>query len=269
MTYGPFAAPAGAPPNFDTVFVDPASYDAFLATGTWRDGATFVVEIRTSEHTGSIVHGGAFQTDLAGIEVEVKDTQRFAATNGWGFFAFDPALATPAKLLAADRPCYACHAQNAGVENTFTQFYPTLFAVAKRKGTVRRDFVGIPPSAGDLGDAILAKGWSAGQSMLATTLAKWPEAALLREQTLNLVAYRVLGAGKLGDALALFTEITVRFPQSANAWDSLSEALEGAKQLPAARDAAKHGLDVLAADKSPNHDAIVKSLQDRASRLGS
>src|SRR4051812_12002498 len=43
MTYGPFAAPAGAPPNFDTVFVDPASYDAFRATGSWRDGTTFVV----------------------------------------------------------------------------------------------------------------------------------------------------------------------------------------------------------------------------------
>ena len=34
--------------------------------------------------------------------------------------------------------CYSCHAQNAAVENTFTQFYPVLRDVAKQKGTFKK-----------------------------------------------------------------------------------------------------------------------------------
>ena len=33
--------------------------------------------------------------------------------------------------------CYACHATHTAVENTFVQFYPTLFEVAREKGTIK------------------------------------------------------------------------------------------------------------------------------------
>ena len=33
--------------------------------------------------------------------------------------------------------CYECHAANTAVDNTFVQYYPTLFEVAKRLGTVK------------------------------------------------------------------------------------------------------------------------------------
>ena len=49
MTYGPLAAAPNSAPNFDSVFVDPRSYDQFVATGTWREGAIFAVEVRASE----------------------------------------------------------------------------------------------------------------------------------------------------------------------------------------------------------------------------
>jgi hypothetical protein len=265
MTYGPLAAAPSAPPNFDTVFVDPRSYDEFVATGTWREGATFVVEVRTSEHTGSIVHGGSFQTDLAGVEVEIKDAKRFPS--GWGFFGFDAALARPAKLLPPTATCYDCHATHAAVENTFTQFYPTLFAVAKAKHTVRPDFVGIPPSSNDLYDAILAGGWARARDVLDATATRWPEAALLGERPLNLLAYRLLAAGKTADAIAVFVAVTQQYPSSANAWDSLGEALEGAKRFADARDATARGLAVVAADPSPQRAAIEQSLRDREARL--
>jgi len=259
MTYGPLTAAPGSAPNFDSVFVDPRSYDQFVATGTWREGAIFAVEVRASEHTGSIVHGGSFQTDLVGIEVEVKDRKRFA--NGWGFFGFDAELATAATVQPATSACYDCHGKNAAVENTFTQFYPTLFAVAKAKHTVRADFVGIPPSAGDLYATLIAHGDL--HALLERTAATWPAAALLREQALNAVGYRLLAQHHEPEALALFREVTVRFPASANAWDSLGEALEAAHELDAARDATNHGLAVVQPEQAP----IAASLNARAQRL--
>lgn len=258
MTYGPLAAPPNSAPNFDSVFVDPRSYDQFVATGAWREGAIFAVEVRASEHTGSIVHGGNFQTDLAGLEVAVKDS-RFA--KGWGYFSFDAELATPAAVHPPSDACYACHGKNAAVENTFTQFYPTLFAVAKAKHTVRADFVGIPPSAGDLYATILAHGDA--HALLDHAAVTWPEAALVREPALNAVAYRLLAAHHTDEAIALFREVTVRFPASANAWDSLAEALEAAHQLDGARDATARGLAVVTADQG----AIAAALHARADRL--
>jgi hypothetical protein len=36
--------------------------------------------------------------------------------------------------------CYACHSRNTAVENTFVQFYPELFEVAKKMGTVKAGY---------------------------------------------------------------------------------------------------------------------------------
>ena len=33
--------------------------------------------------------------------------------------------------------CYGCHGEHTAVENTFVQFYPTLFEVAQKFGTVK------------------------------------------------------------------------------------------------------------------------------------
>ena len=56
MSYA--AQPAGAPPpahsTFDNVFVNPESYRAFLATGTWPDKTIMVLEARGAENPISI-----------------------------------------------------------------------------------------------------------------------------------------------------------------------------------------------------------------------
>ena len=48
---------------------------------------------------------------------------------------------TPGPQAAMPTPptasCYACHRDNTAVDNTFVQFYPTLFEVAQRLGTVK------------------------------------------------------------------------------------------------------------------------------------
>jgi hypothetical protein len=133
MTYGP-AASANPNPMFDNVFVEPSAYRAFLSTGRWPDQTVFVLEIRRSRSQGSINKGGSFQGEVAALEVAVKDSARFP--DAWGYFDF-PRGAASAAVLLQSASCYSCHSQNGAVENTFVQFYPTLFEVARQKGTLK------------------------------------------------------------------------------------------------------------------------------------
>ncbi len=118
---------------FDNVFVDPASYKAFIETGTWPDKTLLVLEARMAEGKGSINQQGNYQgTERMGLEVHVKDTARFSG--GWAFFGFDDKkLAT---MVPVEASCYTCHASHAAVDTTFVQFYPTLLPIAKSKGTL-------------------------------------------------------------------------------------------------------------------------------------
>jgi hypothetical protein len=124
---------------FDNVFVNPAAYRSFLATGTWPDKTVMVLEVREARTKGSINQRGHFQgTDLMGFEVHVKDESRFP--NKWAFFEFD----SPDKngtLLPQGASCYSCHAAHAAVDTTFVQFYPTLLPLAEKKGTLSAAFL--------------------------------------------------------------------------------------------------------------------------------
>jgi hypothetical protein len=144
MFYGPAAnrGSTNRPPLFDNVFVTRAAYQEFRRSGTWPDKAMFILEVRRAEQAASIDNTGHSQGDLVAIEAAVKDTQRFGAdpaSNGWGYFAFDGERAS-APALPTTATCYACHATNTAVDNTFVQFYPTLFDIAKRLGTVKASY---------------------------------------------------------------------------------------------------------------------------------
>jgi hypothetical protein len=138
MTYGPAQPAAGRPANFDNVFVNRESYRQFMATGKWPDKTMFVLEIRSAEEQVSIDNGGRTQGRLVAIESAVKDRARLPDTT-WGYCTFGsaPDLPQSAAPLPASERCYACHKNNTAVEQTFVQFYPTLFEVAKRMGTVK------------------------------------------------------------------------------------------------------------------------------------
>ena len=139
LSYQPPSASAGGP-QFQNVFVNPSAYGAFMRTGKWPDKTTFVLEFRQSAIPASVNKDGRFQSGLAGIEAEVKDS-RFP--DGWAFYAFDQ-TAPPGGVppLSGDRVarCIECHTQHTAVERTFVQFYPTLFEVAKRLGTVKPNY---------------------------------------------------------------------------------------------------------------------------------
>ena len=141
MTYGPAQPSSDRPPLFDNVFVTPAAYREFLRSGAWPDQTMFVLEIRRAEANVSINNGGRTQGDVVALEASVKDRQRFDGT-GWAYFTFGSGqrLAENAAPLAATASCYTCHRTSTAVDNTFVQFYPTLFDAAKRHGTVKPDF---------------------------------------------------------------------------------------------------------------------------------
>ena len=118
---------------FDNVFVDPASWRAFQADGTWPDKTMLVVEVRGAQGRGSINQAGQYQdSGVMGLEVHVKDTSRFSGQ--WAFFAFDDKA--PAKRLPVAADCYSCHEAHGAVDTTFVQFYPTLLPLASAKGTL-------------------------------------------------------------------------------------------------------------------------------------
>jgi hypothetical protein len=138
MTYGPEQVAEGRPPLFDNVFVTRAGYREFMRSGTWPDQTMFILEIRRADASVSINNGGRTQGELVSIEAAVKDRARFT-DGGWGYFTFRgrQGLVDAAAPLPGTASCYSCHKTNTAVENTFVQFYPTLFDVAKRLGTVK------------------------------------------------------------------------------------------------------------------------------------
>ncbi len=137
MTYGPAASADPANPRFDNVFVNPSSYRSFIETGHWPDKTMFILEVRGATGQGSINNAGHYQNDIRAIEAEVKDEKRFPAKSAW--FSFDGK--DRAAAFPVTSSCNACHTQNAAVETTFVQFYPTLLEVAKARGTLNAAYL--------------------------------------------------------------------------------------------------------------------------------
>jgi len=120
---------------FTNVFVNPASYDYFLAHGTWPDKTIFVLELYGSTSQGSINKHGNYQTGFMGLDVEVKDETRFA--DKWAYYGFNSNEKAASPNTPGKNDCWQCHDQNAAVEHSFVQFYPELLKVAREKGTIK------------------------------------------------------------------------------------------------------------------------------------
>jgi cytochrome P460 len=134
MSYNPNAGGNGAP-AFTNVFVNPAAYEHFVANGRWPDKTVFVLEIYGSTSKGSINEHGSYQSELQGLDVEVKDDARFP--DKWAYFGFNGGDTTAGAIAPGRNDCWQCHDQNAAVEHSFVQFYPELLQVARGKGTLK------------------------------------------------------------------------------------------------------------------------------------
>jgi hypothetical protein len=272
MTYGPAAPAPGDSPSFDNVFVTPSAFSRFKETGHWPDGTMFALEVRDSTSHGSINQGGHYQSDLAALEVHVKDSKRFAETSGSAFFAFGGGLAEPpasAAPVPVNAGCIACHTKNGAVDNTFVQFYPTALAVAEKMGTLRADYVPAPPSRSRFGRLLHEKGWAEAEKALVAARQD-PYSSLAQERPLNFLGYALLREKDTANAIALFRWICQAYPKSANAHDSLADAFEAAGQPAEALAEGDKAVALLETDPSlqPERKAAVKkSVDDRKARL--
>jgi hypothetical protein len=120
---------------FTNVFVAPVAYDSFVANGNWPDKTMFVLEVYGSTSRGSINKHGSYQTELSGLDVEVKDQSKFA--DKWAYFNFSETATSASADTPSRNDCWSCHEQNAAVEHSFVQFYPELLKIARAKGTIK------------------------------------------------------------------------------------------------------------------------------------
>ena len=123
-------------PEYHHVYVEKKNVDAYLKTGEFPEGTVIVKEL-TRVLNPTFPDGsrrepsgrGYFNGEYNGIDVTVKDSQRFAKTNGWGFFTFGH-HPLPYAASAAEKPvteCAGCHLTNvAATDMTWIQFYPLL-----------------------------------------------------------------------------------------------------------------------------------------------
>jgi cytochrome c553 len=121
-------------PEFHNVYIDPASYEHYLRTGDFRDGAILVKELVSVGTQQAVSGNGYFEGEFIGLEAAVKSSRHLGDEPGdWGYFSFtnEQTLGGPLKRAAAAFPaasCNACHEASAGDDWVFTQYYPVLRA---------------------------------------------------------------------------------------------------------------------------------------------
>ncbi len=123
-------------PEYHHVYVEEKNLNVYLKTGSFPEGTVIVKELTRvlnptfpdgsrTEPSGR----GYFNGEFNGMDVTIKDSERFANTNGWGFFNFGHhslPYAESAKEASADE-CAGCHASFvAKTDMTWVQFYPIL-----------------------------------------------------------------------------------------------------------------------------------------------
>ncbi len=214
----------GNNPMFTNVFVSPEAYQGFKETGKWPDKSMFIVEIYSPASHGSINKAGHYQDSFAGLDVEVKDSSR---PNEWSYYVFNSG-ATSAEARGGGA-CNKCHNENAAVEHTFVQFYPTLLDFSIEKGLIKPT-VSIPLNQRRFLKLLNTSGWEQAEQAYKEDRKKNPDSDLLNERVLNQTGYRLLQDKKTAAAISVFKLATRDYPNSANAYDSLGEAYAQAGQ---------------------------------------
>ena len=124
-------------PEMHNVYIDPASYKHYTATGKFKEGTILVKELVSVGATSASSGKGYFEGEFIGLEAEVKSKEHFPDEPGnWAIFSFtspeDGILKDKAAIIPVAQ-CVACHQANAADDNVFTQYYPVLRA-AKAAG---------------------------------------------------------------------------------------------------------------------------------------
>src|ERR1700750_2779087 len=84
-------------PEYHNVYIEPGSYAIYKKTGVFPEGTIFLKELQLTKKPEENPDGsraepsgqGYFPGDLNGADVTVKDSKRFAAPGGSGYFNFN------------------------------------------------------------------------------------------------------------------------------------------------------------------------------------
>ena len=124
-------------PEFHNVYIEPSAFAVFSETGEFPEGTQIAKELTLVRENGNAEDGstmevsgrGYFQGEYAGLELTVKDNERYSdEPGGWVYFSFGH-HAPPYEQTATAMPtasCNSCHAASADTDFVFTQFYPVL-----------------------------------------------------------------------------------------------------------------------------------------------
>jgi hypothetical protein len=115
-------------PEFHAVYMDPESFAHYEKTGQFRDGTTLVKELISVGSKEAPSGNGYFMGDLRGLDVAVKDSQRFKDEPGsWAYFNFNHKLPLKTEAVKSSAvACNKCHQDNATKDWVFMKYYPVL-----------------------------------------------------------------------------------------------------------------------------------------------
>ena len=112
---------------FNTTLMEPSAYRYFIETSEFRDGTMLALILQGIGTNATPARQGQFATDVHVVEMAVKDKGR--VPEGWAYYQFGGPMTGGYQSTAAPQPktsCYSCHAEHAGRDNVFVQFYGLL-----------------------------------------------------------------------------------------------------------------------------------------------
>lgn len=121
-------------PEYHNVYIQPEAYQIYQKTGDFPEGTILLKELQLTtpavfpDGSRTEVSGrGFFPGEFNGIDISVKDSNRFRDSGGWGFFNFGH-HAPPYAETASVQPkaaCAGCHEANAE-KMVFKKFYRSI-----------------------------------------------------------------------------------------------------------------------------------------------
>lgn len=115
---GPHAPAYAVNGGFHHIYANPAALEGYRE-GRFPDGAVLVYDLfEAVDRGGDVTAQGARRH----VDVMVKDSRRFAATDGWGYAEFAAGERAPRPGIAAsqDTTCHACHQRAAARDFVFS-----------------------------------------------------------------------------------------------------------------------------------------------------
>jgi hypothetical protein len=115
---GPHAPAYAVNGGFHHIYANPAALRGYRE-GRFPDGAVLAYDLIEAVDRGGDVTA---QGERRHVDVMVKDSRRFAATDGWGYAEFAAGERTPRPGIAAaqNATCHACHRRAAARDFVFS-----------------------------------------------------------------------------------------------------------------------------------------------------